>query len=66
VHEQKAGLDLMLVAAAVDCGGDLVLHKLLLSTTGLAAPGNMAESRRNERSSIVDLAIRWLNPPSPS
>jgi hypothetical protein len=39
MHEQKARLDLMLVSAAVDGGGYLVLHKLLLSTTGLAASG---------------------------
>jgi hypothetical protein len=39
VHEQKARLDFMLVFPAIDGGDDLVLHKLLLFTTGLAAPG---------------------------
>jgi hypothetical protein len=44
VHEQKAGLDLTLVLAAVDGGRDLVFHVVLPSTKAFAGEQAIAEA----------------------
>jgi hypothetical protein len=48
VNQQEARFDLVLMPAAVDRGGNLVLHKLLLNPNGAAASGTVRQTHQPE------------------